>query len=289
MYKLPIGILFMLTSFISLAQEQTTSLSNKQQRKLRPKYMQVGMGFNRGAVQDFATSPITYKGLLFNYSLARLNMDSKKEVKAGVRFNHGKYGYSREEGIPVATNASAYLLFLNYYSLYRINRWSNDKWNIKLGGAFDVVGDLRINSAFMNAAVGFEVFNTLALSGKATRVFRRDHAVDKKLWFIKYQLKPTVRTLSYRFNVPVVNGYYRNGYAYVREGSLTAGYQYKLFSGVRLNSELAYTHQMQNGNMWRASYFWDAYTTGGDHNRFEMANHIFEFSILFHLNKTVQP
>ncbi len=280
-----------LLPLLALAQDEVEQqLTNKQVRKLRPKYLQVGMGLNSSNMRDFATSPLTYNGLLFNYSISRLNLGDKKEVKFTGRFNHGKYLYNRSEGIPVTTSANAYLLSLNYYRLYKIERWSNDDWNIKLGGMFDMTTDLRINPHLMNAGVGFELFNTLSLSGKVSRVFRRTETVHKKLLFIKYKLNPTVRTLSYQLNVPVVNGYYRNGFAYVQQGGgLFSGYKYRLFSGFRLSSEFAYTHQMQNGNMWRLSYLWDAYTTGGTHNRFEMAHHILEFSLLFHLNKTMQP
>lgn len=295
MYKILIGCMLLVLPVWASAQTTTTLLlTRKQVRQDRPKYVQLGVGLNFGSVRDFATSPITYSGALFNYSFARLNMDSKRETKLTVRFNNGSYGYSRADGIPTSDRTSVYLLSLNYYRLYRINKWSSDKWNIKAGGMFDVTSDVRINPSFMNAGYGYEVFNTLFLSGKVTRNFERTTTVHKKFLFIKYKLKPRLIQLSYQLNRPAMNGYARNGFAYIgneriNETPLFSEYQYKLFSGFRISSELAYTNRMHNGNMWRVAYLWDAYTTGGDHNRFEMANHIVEFSLLFHLNKNVQP
>lgn len=293
MHKILAGVLLCLGPLLAVAQTDST-FTPKQTRKARPKYIQIGLGLNFGSVRDYATSPITYNGALFNYSLARLNMDSKREVKLTARFNNGGYGYSRDEGIPVSERASVYALFLNYYRLYRIGSRNDDKWNIKAGGMFDVMTDVRYNPAFMNAGVGYEVFTTLFASGKVTRNFVRPNPVEKKFLFIKYKLKPRVIQISYQLNIPAVNGVARNGFAYIgneriNQTVLFNEYEYQLFSGFRVSSELAYTNQMHNGNMWRLSYLWDVYTTGGDLNRFEMANHIVEFSLLFHLNKNIQP
>lgn len=294
MYKILTAVLLLATPIFANAQVYDSLLKSKQIRKQRPKYVQVGLGLNFGSVRDYATSPITYGGMLFNYSIARLNMDNRREVKLTARFNNGGYGYSRDEGIPISSRTSVYALFLNYYRLYQINNWSDDKWNFKVGGMFDVMTDVRYNPSFMNAGLGYEVFTTLFASGKVTRNIVRTQAVEKKLLFIKYKLKPRVIQLSYQLNVPAINGVARNGFAYIGNESINQlplfnEYEYKLFKGFRISSELAYTNQMHNGNMWRVAYLWDAYTTGGEHNRFEMANHIVEFSLLFHLNKNIQP
>ncbi len=276
----------------SYAQE-TDMPTNKELRKARPNYISIGFGLNRGSVRDFATSPLTYKGTLFSFSGGYQRYDDLRDTRLNIRFNVGGYRYSRSEGIPTSSGATGYVLFVNYAKLYRLKRYSNNKWNFKVGGMLDVVTDVRINSQLLNAAVGYEVFNTLYASGKVTRTFVRSELKQKKFLFIKYKLRPRVAQLSYQLNLPVINGYARNGFAYlgnerIGEVPLFNGYQYKLFSGFRISSTLAYTRQMANGNMWRVAYIWDAYTSGGQQNRFEMAHHIAEFSLLFHLNKNKQ-
>lgn len=272
---------------------QETTLSKKQIRKERPKYLQVGLGLNRGSLRDFATSPITYKGVLFNYSIGYQKMDTAREVKFTTRFNSGSYSYKRKEGVDVKSRASMYVLYLNYYRLYRLNKLSNSNWHIQAGGMFDANVDFRVNDDLMNAGFGYEFFNTFFLSGKVTRRWERTETVHKKFLFIKYKRNPRVALLSYQLNLPVMHNSLRNGFAYIGNEGLNTSpvfkeYEYKPFGGIRFCSELAYTRQMQNGNMWRISYLWDAYTSGKDHNRFELSNHIAEVSLLFHLNKNTQ-
>lgn len=272
---------------------QQPEFTNKQLRKQRPEYLQAGFGLNRGSMRDFATSPITYKGVLANYSVGYMKMDTARETRFTTRLNMGSYRYKRTDGIDLKSKAAVYILDLNYQKLYQLERFSNKKWNVKAGGMVDVNMDVRVNEDLMNAGVGYEVFNTFFLSGKVSRRFKRTEAATKKFLFIKYKRRPMVSLLSYQLNLPVMNNTVRNGFAYIgNEGINTTPlfkeYEAKSFSGIRICSELAYTRQMQNGNMWRLSYWWDAYAAGKDFNRFEMANHILEFSLLFHLDKNVQ-
>ncbi|MBW7912429.1 MAG: hypothetical protein H3C54_01700 [Taibaiella sp.] len=281
----------LLLPLATIAQE--TTISKKQIRKERPKYLQVGLGLNRGSLRDFATSPITYKGILFNYSIGYLKMDTAREVKFTARFNNGVYRYKRKEGIDVKSRAGMYVLYLNYYRLYRLNKISNSNLHIQAGGMFDANLDFRINDDLMNAGYGYEFFNTFFLSGKVTRRWERTETVHKKFLFIKYKRNPRVAMFSYQLNLPVMHNSLRNGFAYIGNEGLNTSpafkeYEYKAFGGIRFSSELAYTRQMQNGNMWRISYLWDAYTSGKGHNRFELSNHIAEVSLLFHLNKNTQ-
>lgn len=158
---------------------------------------------------------------------------------------------------------------------------------------FDANLDFRINDDLMNAGYGYEFFNTFFLSGKVTRRWERTETVHKKFLFIKYKRNPRIAMFSYQLNLPIMHNSLRNGFAYIGNEGLNTSpvfkeYEYKPFGGVRFYSELAYTRQMQNGNMWRVSYIWDAYTSGKGHNRFELSNHIAEVSLLFHLNKNTQ-
>lgn len=274
-------------------QAQDDALSKKELRKQRPKYFQTGVGINTGNMRDFATSPIVYRGALANVSFGTLKMDAVREVCFSTRFNYGIYGYQRTEGINTQSYSDQYLLFLNYYRLYRIPGLSNSKWNVKIGGVADITTSVRHNPSFRNSGLGYEVFNTFSLSGKATYRLERKRPVTQKFWFLKHTFQPRVALFSFRLNVPVMNNTLRNGFAYIaNEGintpPLFKEYEFKTFSGFRFSSELAYTHQMQNGNMWRVCYLWDAYATGKDYMRFETAHHIFEFSLLFHLNKNTQ-
>jgi hypothetical protein len=256
--------------------------------KTSAKFVQIGLGANRGSMRDFATSPLTYKGLLANYSLGYIKMTPKREVKLSGRFNHGAYRSKRDEFFPVNSKSSQYMMFIDYARLYTINRWSDKKWAFKAGGTFNTMFDVRVNESLMNAGVGYEMFNTFFLSAKAIRTFQRYADKEKKFLFIKYKRKPRTQQLSYQLNVPVMNNTLRNGFAYIGNEGLNTiplfkEYEYKAFSGFRLSSELSYTVVTHSSNMWRISYLWDAYAVGKEHRRFEAANHILEFSLLYRI------
>src|SRR5690606_7315646 len=91
-----------------LCNSQVPEFTNKQLRKNRPEYLQLGLGLNKGSMRDFATSPITYKGVLFNCSVGYMKMDTTRETRFTTRFNHGSYRYIKEDGIPLTSRTSMY-------------------------------------------------------------------------------------------------------------------------------------------------------------------------------------
>lgn len=259
-------------------------------RNIANKYLDINVGIQRLSVRDFATSPLIYKGTLISVGLGHLSTTSDREVEYGTKFGLGDVYYKREKGINVNTAATVYTLDAYYSRLYRINSISNNKWNFKIGGLADAMMDVRLNGSFQNAGYGYEVINTLFLSGKVTYRYERENTDTVKSLFIKRVLRPRRVDLSYRLNVPVMNNALRNGFAYIGNESINTtplfkGYEYLWFSGLRFSSELAYTNYIHNGNRWRMSYIWHALKTDDAFNRFEMAGHTFEFSLFFHLNK----
>ena len=118
----------------------------------------------------------------------------------------------------------------------------------------------------------------------------RKEAKDKKLLFIKYHLKQRTRNLSFRLNVGLINSSFRNGFVYAGQSFILNeekpfdDYQYKVFLGFRASSSLDYTIFLKNKNKIQLSYLWDAYKTGGDLDKFEMAHHTFKLTLLFNTN-----
>lgn len=259
-------------------------------RDVSSKYLDINMGVTNLSVRDFATSPLTYSGTLFNAGIGHLSFTRQREVEYGAKFGVGRGYYRNTEGVNVNNAASVYVLNAFYSRLYRINSISNSKWNFKVGGMADAMMDVRLNGAFQNAGYGYEMINTLFLSGKVTYMYERKSYDTTKVLFIKRVLRPRKVDVSYQLNVPFMNNALRNGYAYIGNESINTTplfkeYDYLWFSGLRFTSELGYTNYMHNGNMWRASYLWHVLKTDDEFNRFEMAGHAFEFSLFFHLNK----
>lgn len=256
----------------------------KVERKNRPTYLNVGIGLNNINFRDFATSPLIYSGSTFNFALAKLKMDSKKEINAGMSYSVGGTSTTSND----RTTASAvHKLSFNYSRLYHVSNFSNEKWNVMAGGLVDLTTVVRINESLFNNAIGADFFGTLFGSAKVTRDVSRTEEVDKKFLFWKRHLKPRKKNLSFRLNVGLMNNTYRNDYIYldqaglVNENTLFSSHIFKAFSGMRFSTALDYTLFMENKNALRFSYEWDAYKTGGDLDKFEMANHQLSFTLLF--------
>lgn len=252
---------------------------------VRPKYYELGAGFNFSTFRDFATSPLIYSGLGGQFVLGILRKDNQIESNFTVRFSSGVYTNSNypDEKTPGSVSA----VFLNYGRLYRISPLSSDKWNFKVGGKIDLTGNLRQNQYLLNSGVGVESFQTLFASVKVTRDISRKTFKEKKFLFFRYKRVPQKRELSFQLNPSVINNTFRNGYAYIGQSGVTGtnnlfdDYKFSTFSGFRINTALDYTRYLKNGNGIKFSYIWDAYKTGGSLPKFEMSHHIVQVALLF--------
>ena len=285
-YKIRLILVLLSIVILATAQEEDSTLTNKDLRKKRPQYIELGVGMALSSFRDLATSPLIYSALARGFSVAYLKQDSKRETKINVRLINGTYTSSLKD---IATESSVTISDISFTKMYVLNKFSNENWNFKAGAFADLSADIRINKSLQNNALGIDVFFNLMASGKVTRDVSRKDAKHKKFLWIKYNLQPRQRDLSIKLNVGLINSSYRNPYAYAGQSSivnkavLLDGYEYKVFSGLRFSTEFIYTIYLKNKNAFQLSYIWDGYRTGGDLDRFGVVNHIFKFSFLFNL------
>ncbi len=281
-------ILFLLLiPSIVFSQDKIPELSKKEIRKSRPTYLGIGLGLNFSNFRDFATSPLVYSGALILLDGSWQRIDENRESEMGISYSSGNCSNSYNEHI---ATSSVKIVALYYSQLYKIDKLEFWKTNVKLGGIINFNGNLRINSSLQNNALGLELIPTLSGSIKLTKDISRTKIKNKKFLFIKYKLEKRTRTLSFRMNVGLLNSSYRNGYAYIGQSSILNdakvfdGYAFKMSSGFRMSSALDYTISLRNKNKIKMSYIWDAYKTGGDLDKLEMASHTIAFTFLFNTN-----
>ena len=255
--------------------------------KTRPGYLFLSTGINLSNFRDFATSPLFYSGASIYGEIGFLKKDAKREVDMGASYSYGKNTSLVGSNYAVSQVQS----FAGYYSrLYQIPKWSDSTWNIKAGGMINLTGNYRYNSRLQNNGEGYEGVGNILASIKVERDLTRTQPKDKKFLFIKYHQNPRKMNLGFRLNVGVINSSFRNGYAYSDQSSVLndpkifGDYAFKMFSGFRMSSAIDYTIYLKNENAVRFSYVWDAYKTGGDFDPFEMASHVFKFTLLFKTN-----
>lgn len=263
------------------------SQSGRTEKKVnRPAYLNIALGLNISNFRDFATSPLIYSGKPIYTALSHVDMDEKRESHFTFSYSIGKYksNFNRH-----ASESTVNTFSFNYLELFQLKKLSSSKLNLKIGGQLNTTVNHRENTELFNNSEAVEIITTLFGSAKATMDLSRLEDKNKKILFIKYKASKRKRTLSYTFNVGVVNSSYRNGFAYtspsapLNDDDFFAGYKWQLFKGFRLNSALDYTVYLHNKNAIQFSYIWDAYRTGGAHDHFEMATHIFKLSLLFGL------
>lgn len=255
-------------------------LTNKQLRKQRPTYINVGLGPSYFRFRDFATSPLFYEGFGIQGFISRLKMDSLRESEAGIDFGFGK---CRTNDSKDSEFANVWKADVFYSRLYKINQLSPFGCNIKGGFLVDATGDLRQNEQLMNNGLGLEFTGNIMGSAKVTKGLGRNY-------FKKKQESKKRSEVSFQLNIGLINCSYRNGYIYSDQGSivndikLAEDYDFSIFSGFRMSSKLDFTRYMNNKNAFQVSYVWDAFKTGGDFEKFEMAQHTLRFTLLFNTN-----
>ena len=269
-------------------QTDSDSLSGKEARKLarknRPDYIGIGAGLNWSSHRDFATSPLIYSGTMAVFHIDKSRFDEQKESSLSLRLSAGNQDIAVAETF---TATSVVSFFNSYQQLFQVKRFSNEQWNVKAGGNISWGFNYRDNPSFGNNATGVEWYGTLFGSVKVTRDVSRKKAKEVKILFIKYKLKPLRRNISWQFNAGLLNSNLRNGFAFINQTALVnepdrfTDYQFNIFSGFRLSSQIDYTLYLNTGNMVRFSYLWDAYRTGEEFDKFEMGHHMFTTSLWF--------
>ncbi len=280
------SLLFVVTS--GFAQDNSReSLSEDEIQNNRSKFIKLSFGMSNSLFRDFATSPLFYKGLVKNTGLAFERSSSTKEREFGFNFLAGNYKaiVSNHEAISETKSATLY-----YSKLVQSKRLSSKKMNFKLGALVFATGNLRGNHDLQNNGRGIESFHSLMGSAKMSFDVSRTELKEKKCLFIKYRLNPRKRVLSFRFNVGLINSFFRNGYAYgnqdgiLQGGNQLEGYKFHLFAGQSYSTALDYTWYLKNHNAYRFTYQWNAYTTNEEINKFDMAHHVISWVFLFNTN-----
>jgi len=185
--------------------------------------------------------------LFYKWIIPNFSLGYKKiDYKKEASFGINYSSGNHSHSIMNSGTTKLWSLNLYYYKLYQIEKLSAEKWNYKK---------------------------------------------NKTIWFINIHRKPRKKELSYQLNIGLVNNYLRNGYAYlgqsevINDFKLLDDYKFEILKGYRANSLINYTTYLKNSNALQFSYGWDVFSTGNNNknNRFEMASHKIQFSLLFNL------
>lgn len=274
----------------AMSQDENIALSFRNPDNIRPTYIDFSFGASYIDFRDFATSPLFYRGLSSNFGVYRFVLDQNRESRQGFMLG---YGETSTSGDIQTTSASVGFLNINHTELYKIQMGLPEKWNTKIGGKINLTGNLRQNKSFRNNSIGMEGIGTIFASFKIGRDVSRIKKKTLDIKLFKLHFLPRKRQLYWQVNLALVNMTFRNGFAYMEHSSIQNDYNYfdshefQIFQGYRLNTSLDYFIYLKNNNAFRISYIWDAYHTGKDYEKLEMAKHHIMLSFLFGLNEKI--
>lgn len=253
---------------------------NKEQ--VESKFIKIESGFNAIIFRDMATSPLYYTGFLSHVGLSFIKLHDGKEREFGWSLSTGLADNSTNSHVASSTVS---IYGLKYSKLYPL--WSNEKMNLKIGGELNNKVHVRQNPSFQNNGTGMEIFTTLFATGKLSWDISNTRRKQVKLLLLPMNFKPRKRDISFNLKLAVSNNTFRNGYAYSSNSGITNNiglwddYEFKMFSGYRIGSEFNYTVFFENKNALRIGYEFDTYKTGGNLDKFGMANHKLTIALLF--------
>lgn len=284
-------LVLLITPLLLSGQQEHRALSMRRADSLKQAYIDIATGLSYYNYRDFSTSPLSYHGVAGNISVFRLVQNKHRDSRQGFYFSAGPSVNLAESSSSVA---NLLRLDIVHTELYRILHNPGSKWNFMIGGMINLSGNIRRNESLMNNSFGTEAVGTLFASAKITYDISRKKLKEYEFFILNFKLIPRKRELSLQINPAIVNATYRNGYNYSDHSQILNEYNYferhklRFFNGYRLNSALEYKIYLNNKNAVRLGYYWDAYFTGENSEKLEMASHKFLFSFLININEPVK-
>ena len=287
-------ILFFFIVGFSTSQENLENQKKnpkKAERKLRDKYLALGLGASYIKVMDQATSPLLYKGLQFPAMKLDYLVHSSRIIKTlETDFSFG--WLKTRTGTPwYDPSNTSYFIAIRYNILYHIRTITGKNIRWYLGPEFNINGHFRVNYKYGNSALTFDNYNGIGIASRF-EVPLRYKAKNIKIWFIKFNRRNRDLRLSWQLSAPLVSYMIRPTFVTITN-FIHPDLQSKITSehtdggffvplNIRSQSELYYI--FHNQNMIKLSYIWNFYHHDPGYNKVQSVYHGFLFSFVFKFN-----
>jgi hypothetical protein len=251
----------------------------------------VGMGLM--TFRDFATSPLYFTGLGFQFGLGWERIGEKRTFLLETQMHLGSVLAEVPESEYFQPFGGGFMSTFQIYSHYhfQLQRYRKDWISYWVGPSLALNNNIRVVPNFQNNAFGGEGFINLMASGKVLLDISRksDFVID--LGFVEFNFRQKVKSLSFQTDIGLLNMNRRPGYAYYfdseLDGTSTSPVEY-LFgnydwrvNGWRLMTRLDYAWYLPNGNGHKFSYHWNAIHAPGGYETFQMASHLLGYTLIF--------
>jgi hypothetical protein len=261
------------------------------------RYTLRNLGVNKTLFRDFATSPLFYRGGGISFGYGWLNTNNNRERLVELDLVSNVTTAKAPKSNYFQTGTTSFFFNINGYIhyLHKVKSISTAKTDIRFGGAVSNTQNIRFNPSLMNATAGLESFLNLMFAGKVSRDISRNSARPFKFLFIKKELQPVKRFVSFQLNAGILNLNRRPGYAYVYDseldGTKTNGlswlfdsYKWSL-NGWRFGTRVEFSKFRASGNGRKWAYLWDVAHAPGKFEPFQMASHRIQYTVIINNNK----
>lgn len=256
-------------------------------------YLMLSAGITSNIYRDFATSPLFYYGTGINLCVAWQINQAKNSHLAEIDFSAGAFidDPPRSDFLQSSNFASLFSFSAYYQYLHHMHRFSNQRFDVSLGGAFAATQNIRVNPGLMNAGAGLETFANLMATGRVSMDLSRTlpKTIDI-LPFIDLILHPVQKDLSFQLGAGLLNFNRRPGYAFVYISEVdgintdpitwvNVPYEWSM-NGWRFSARLEASRYWPSGNGRTVAYIWDVLHAPGRFEAFQMASHRLQYIIM---------
>lgn len=248
-------------------------------------YLNLSAGADRLSLRDKATSPLIYKGIIPSFRLSAYSAkEHRKYFQSHLQYAFGNVNNST--GVEFSQSFN-HVIWFQAQQMYAAAVQRKSEWF--LGGTVDLVNQIRINPKLMNNSFGLDFVQTLFFSAEYRYHIQaqKDKVYDFYLFKVKNRAD-RLKYFSFLVHVPLWLSSYRNGYAYANQTGVVNGinpldgYEFKVWNGFRMMTQVSFVKALKNKNRYQLSYVWDAYKVGGA-QAFTVAHHNVQFSLWYNL------
>jgi len=271
---------------VKIAKKKAKQLK-KASRKARNRYILVNFGLNISKMKDQTVSPLLYKGSGINYGVSYFRLDKKKVNFYDFNINNSTLNISNSD-ITQGSDSRLFKTYLNIYSLYGIANIHN-KIFLYFGWHFKNSFISYVNPKYMNSGY---IFSGFSESGGTVRFDLPFSWKSKKSKFLFFNINRKDRQLrlSFMLGLPLFTHILRPQYAGIDnfvDGKGQAITHEVAFVGKYINfdSKIELLYELGNYNLLKLSYNWDFLHYDPGYNKIQAANHYFNISFVFKLNK----
>ncbi len=270
---------------ISSDSTSKNTVDKKTRKQNRAKYFNISIGTGSAKTQDFAVSPLLFKGINTGGGLEFLNkgVNSEWSINSLTGISQLNNENSSSPTQQVSTS-------LNLYYSRHCEHLSGEKFRTYIGIYNTTNANFRINQGYFNTALIYDGLSSFGISGKINS--RYNFKTKKFGWNNQGKdFNGRFLAIDFQLNIPFFHLYSRPEYATISNfPSTEVSYINKVKTGTwgtvsRLSSRLDLTLFMVNNNGIKLSYYWDVYNINPDYNKVAVSNNSLLITLLLRLNK----